>query len=276
MIEAIGIAAAIVGGVSLLIGLMLGFAGKIFAVKVDEKAEAVRAALPGSNCGGCGYAGCDALAAAIAAGEAPPNACPVGGSTAAKEIAAIMGVETGAVLRQVAYVQCAGTCDKAEISANYYGTRDCRQAAMSPGNAGKACSFACYGFGTCVTVCPNDAISLVDGVAVVDEDKCISCGQCAAICPQHIITMIPDNSAVEVRCSSNNPGKETKAVCRAGCIGCGICQKVCPVAAAKVENHLSRIDHALCIGCGACAAKCPVKVIELLAKPVVAGGNELK
>ena len=71
-------------------------------------------------------------------------------------------------------------------------------------------------------------------------------------------------------------GKETKAVCTAGCIGCGICQKVCPVAAAKVENHLSRIDHALCIGCGACAAKCPVKVIEMLAKPVREGGNEIK
>lgn len=270
------IAAAIVGGVSLLIGVMLGLAGKAFAVEVNEQVEAVRAALPGSNCGGCGYAGCDALAEAIVAGEVSPNACPVGGTTAAKEIAAIMGVEAGAVLRSVAYVQCAGTCDKAKRAANYYGTRDCRQAAMAPGNAGKACSFACLGYGTCVTVCPNDAISLVDGVACVDEDKCISCGQCVAICPQHIITMIPDNSAVEVRCSSHNPGKEVKAVCAAGCIGCGICQKACPSAAIKVENHLARIDHALCIGCGVCATKCPTKVIELLAKPVVAGGNEIK
>lgn len=266
MIEAIGIAAAIVGGVSLLIGLMLGFAGRLFTVAVDEKAEAVRAALPGSNCGGCGYAGCDALAEAIAAGEAPPNACPVGGTPVAKEVAAIMGVETAAIQRQVAYVQCAGTCDKVVRVAEYYGTRDCRQAVMAPGNAGKGCSFACLGLGTCVTVCPNDAITLRDGVAWVDEDKCISCGQCVAICPQHIITMIPDNSAVEVRCSSNAPGKAVKAVCSAGCIGCGICQKVCPVAAAKVENHLARIDHALCIGCGACAEKCPVHVIDLLKK----------
>ncbi len=268
MIEAIGIAAAIVGGISLAIGLLLGFAGWLFAVDTDERADAVREALPGSNCGGCGYAGCDALAAAIVAGEAPPNACPVGGTAVAKDIAAIMGVETTAVQRQVAYVQCAGTCDKAVRVSNYYGTHDCRQAAMAPGNAGKGCSFACYGLGTCVTVCPNDAISLVDGVAVVDEDKCISCGQCVATCPQHIITMIPDNSAVEVRCSSHAAGKAVKAVCSAGCIGCGICQKVCPVAAAKVTDHLARIDHALCIGCGACAAKCPVKVIEILAKPV--------
>ena len=82
MVQAIGIAAAVVGGISLLIGLLLGFAGRLFAVHTDEREAAVRAVLPGNNCGGCGYAGCDALAKAIAAGEAPANACPVGGSTA--------------------------------------------------------------------------------------------------------------------------------------------------------------------------------------------------
>lgn len=265
MIGSIGVAAAVVGGVSLAIGLTLGFAGRLFAVKTDERVGAVRAALPGTNCGGCGYAGCDALAAAIVSGEAPPNACPVGGTAVAKEVAAIMGVETTAVQRQVAYVQCAGTCDKVLRVSEYYGTQDCRQAAVAPGYAGKGCSFACFGLGTCVTVCPNDAISLCDGVARVNEEKCISCGQCAAICPQHIITMIPDNSAVEVRCSSTATGKAVRAVCTAGCIGCGICQKVCPVAAAKVEHHLAHIDHALCIGCGACVKKCPVQVIEWLA-----------
>ena len=44
--------------------------GKKFYVEVDQKEIDVRAELPGNNCGGCGYAGCDALAKAIAAGEA--------------------------------------------------------------------------------------------------------------------------------------------------------------------------------------------------------------
>ena len=71
------IAAAVVGIVGILIGLLLGVASEKFKVEVDEKEIAVRDALPGNNCGGCGYPGCDGLAKAIAAGEAPVNKCPV-------------------------------------------------------------------------------------------------------------------------------------------------------------------------------------------------------
>ena len=87
------LAAVIVGGTGLLLGLFLGLAGKKFAVEIDEKEQQVREQLPGNNCGGCGYAGCANLAAAIAKGEAPVNACPVGGEPVGKEIAKIMGVE---------------------------------------------------------------------------------------------------------------------------------------------------------------------------------------
>ena len=48
-------------------------------MEVDEKEVAIREALPGNNCGGCGYPGCDGLAAAIAKGEAGSMPCPVGG-----------------------------------------------------------------------------------------------------------------------------------------------------------------------------------------------------
>lgn len=69
MVTGIIIAAVLVGGVGLFIGLFLGIAGKKFAVEVDEKEILVRVPLPGNNCGGCGYPGCDGLAAAIAKGE---------------------------------------------------------------------------------------------------------------------------------------------------------------------------------------------------------------
>ena len=92
-----GILAAtlMVGGTGLLIGILLGIAGKKFYVEVDERETKVREALPGNNCGGCGYPGCDGLAKAIAEGKAPVNACPVGGAPVGEKIAAIMGVEAG-------------------------------------------------------------------------------------------------------------------------------------------------------------------------------------
>ena len=58
-------------------GLLLIGAGKIFEMPSNPIRDQVRSALPGANCGGCGYAGCDALADAIAAGKAPVNTCPV-------------------------------------------------------------------------------------------------------------------------------------------------------------------------------------------------------
>jgi len=91
-IGAIIAATVLVAAVGLFIGVFLGVAGKKFAVEVDEKEVAVREALPGNNCGGCGYPGCDGLAAAIAKGEAPVNGCPVGGEPVGKVIAAIMAV----------------------------------------------------------------------------------------------------------------------------------------------------------------------------------------
>ncbi|MDE6186136.1 MAG: RnfABCDGE type electron transport complex subunit B, partial [Lachnospiraceae bacterium] len=92
-------AVVVVGGVGLFIGLFLGIAAIQFKVEVDEKEEAVLAALPGNNCGGCGFPGCSGLAAAIAKGEAPVNACPVGGEAVGKVIAGIVGVEASETTR---------------------------------------------------------------------------------------------------------------------------------------------------------------------------------
>ena len=112
MITGIIIAAAIVGVTGLVIGILLGVAGKVFEVEVDEKEVAIRECLPGNNCGGCGYAGCDSLAKAIASGDAPANGCPVGGAPVAAKISEIVGGEVE-VVKKVAFVKCSGTCDKA-------------------------------------------------------------------------------------------------------------------------------------------------------------------
>ena len=163
MITGIVIAAVLVGGVGLFIGVFLGLAGKKFAVEVDEKEVAVREQLPGNNCGGCGYPGCDGLAAAIAKGEAPVNACPVGGAPVAAKIAAVMGEEVGETVRTSAFVKCLGDCEKTTSLYEYAGEEDCKMAALMQSGGKKSCGFGCLGYGNCVKVCPFDAIHIING-----------------------------------------------------------------------------------------------------------------
>ena len=205
-------AAAVIGITGLLIAVLLGVAANVFEVPVDEKAIAIRDVLPGANCGGCGYAGCDAMAAAIAAGEAPVNGCPVGGPAVADKIGEIMGVSAGEDVKKVAFVKCAGTCDKASVKANYYGISDCRSAAAIPGRSDKACAYGCMGFGSCVAACGFDAIHIEHGVAVVDKEKCVACGKCAEECPNHLIELIPYDATKVVSCSNQDKGPKVMAV----------------------------------------------------------------
>ena len=255
------IAAALVGAVGVLMGLFLGLAGIKFKVEVDEREEAVLAALPGNNCGGCGYAGCAGLASAIVKGEAPANACPVGGEPVGNAIGEIMGITVEAGKRQVAYVHCQGDCQKAGTDYSYTGARDCRMLSFVPNGGPKSCNNGCLGFGTCVKVCPFDAIHVVDGVAVVDKEQCKACGKCVETCPKHLISLIPYEAKEAVACSCTEKGPVTMKACTVGCIGCGICVKNCPQGAVTVENFCARIDQEKCVGCGICAEKCPRKSI---------------
>lgn len=260
-IMAIVAAAAAIGITGLLIGLLLGIAGKKFAVEVDEREAKVRELLPGNNCGGCGYAGCDALAQAIAAGEAPVGGCPVAGTQVAAKIGEIMGASTGNTERKVAFVKCNGTCDKATVKYNYYGIQDCGKAAMVPGKGSKSCSYGCMGLGSCVKACPFDAIHIVNGVAVVDKEACKACKKCIAACPNHLIELVPYESKYHVACSSKDKGVNVKKACDTGCIGCKICEKQCHFDAIHVEDNVARIDYSKCKNCGLCAKQCPSHII---------------
>ena len=254
-------AAALIGGVGIFVGLFLGVAAIVFKVKVDEKEEAVLAALPGNNCGGCGFPGCAGLAAAIAKGEAEVNACPVGGDPVGKRIAEIMGVESKETVRMTAYVHCSGDCDKTHDDYDYTGIEDCRMLSFVPNGGPKSCNYGCLGFGTCAKVCPFDAIHIVNGLAVVDKEKCKACGKCIAVCPKHLISLEPYEAKHIVACSSKDKGPVTMKACTVGCIGCGICVKNCPVGAVKVEDFHAIIDQEKCTGCGVCAEKCPKHII---------------
>lgn len=255
------IAAAVVAVLGALIGIILSIFAKVFAVKTDPKVEAIREALPGNNCGGCGYSGCDGLASAIASGSAACNACPVGGEVCAQKIAEIMGENLQSQERRVAFVRCSGSCDQTRFKYEYFGDNDCHRVAMAPGRGSKTCAYGCTGLGSCVAACPFDAIHIQDGRAVVDPKACRSCGKCVQACPNHLIELIPVSATYAVRCRSLERGKNVRLMCDAGCIGCGVCAKVCPEGAIEFGNNIAYIHQEKCIGCGKCASRCPAGVI---------------
>lgn len=255
-------AGLMLGGIGLVFGLVLTFAAKAFHVDVDERVEKIRECCSGANCGACGYAGCDAFAAAVAAGEAKVNGCVPAGAEGAAKIAAIMGVNAEGAERKVARVRCQGVKGVAKERYTYDGYSSCASAAGIAGGP-KQCRFACLGLGDCMQKCKFGAISMKDGIAVIDEDKCTACGMCVDTCPRKVIELLPASQSVIVRCHNSDVARVARNVCMDACIGCGRCKKECQYDAIVIENGYARIDPDKCIRCGACAKVCPCNCITL-------------
>jgi len=255
------IPAAIFAALGIVFGILLAVASKVFAVKTDERVPEIIECLPGANCGGCGFSGCAALADAIVKGEAAPNACNACSVEGMRRIGEIMGMEVADPTPMYARVMCSGNCKTAVFKYRYEGATDCI-AAERIGGGDKACPNGCIGLGTCVAACSYGAITVQDGVAVIDPAKCIGCGACAKICPKHIISVIPVSSKYVVACRSVENGATTRKQCSVGCISCRICEKNCPAGAITVNDFVATIDQSKCTGCGICAEKCPRKIIK--------------
>ena len=253
-------AVIVLGILGAVFGLILAVASKVFEVEKNELLEPVMDALPGANCGGCGFAGCSTCAQAIIDGKAPPNACPVGGEASAEKIAALLGLEMSKNTRLSAFVNCSGG-NNAVKKYQYLGLKDCH-AAMKIAGGPTECAYGCIGLGSCVSACMFGALSIQNGVAKVDHEKCTGCLRCVEACPKQIIHPVPYYADVNVACSSHERGAALRKICNIGCLGCKICERTCQHDAIHVVDNLAVIDYDKCVGCGECALKCPRHLIS--------------
>lgn len=268
------ISAATMTGLSLLFATLLGFAHTKLKVKEDPKVEKVEEALPGIDCGACGYPGCHQCAVNIVAGNAPPDSCVPGGDEVAKKVAEIMGMEVGREpgKKLLAVVHCGATEEYKQRIGNYEGVKSCRALELTTGGDLK-CEYGCLGYGDCEEACPFDAIHVENSLPVVDPDKCTGCGVCADTCPRDVITIEEVNlngQFISVACNSPEDGATIRSKCEVGCIGCGVCEKMGPEGTFQVENNLSRVNYDAIdevMEFDTVIDKCPVDCIVDLPKP---------
>ncbi|MGG6544200.1 UNVERIFIED_CONTAM: Fe-S cluster domain-containing protein [Prevotella sp. 15_C9] len=270
------IAVIVLGAIALVAAVVLYIISKKFAVDEDPRLETVTEALPGANCGGCGFPGCggmaDALVKGADAGSIEGLFCPVGGQEVMEQVADILGMAVAKTDPMVAVVRCHGTCENRPRVVEYNGMRTCA-AIHSTGAGETACGFGCLGCGDCVEACGFDAIHMNPdtGLPEVDDDKCTACGACVKACPRNIIELRkkgPKNRRIYVRCVNKDKGAVALKACKAACIGCGKCLKACAFDAITIDNNLSYIDYNKCKMCRKCVDACPTHAIVALNFPI--------
>ncbi len=251
------------GGIAAMI---LFLTARKFKVFEDPHIELVTETLPGTNCGGCGFAGCRSLAEAIVKSEDSTGLfCPVGGNDVMKKVADLLGRKAQAKAPLVAVVRCSGSPNVRPRTNEYQGAVSCALIhAMYIGDTD--CPYGCLGCGDCVRACNFDALHMdpETQLPVVDDARCTACGACVKACPRNIIELrlkSRHDRKIFVSCINKEKGGIAKKYCQVACIGCGKCFKVCQFDAITIADNLAYIDAKQCKMCRKCAPVCPTGAI---------------
>lgn len=261
------------GAVGSVAAIILYLVAQRFKVVEDPRIDIVADLLPGANCGGCGLAGCRALAEAIVKAESLDGInCPPGGGEVMNEIASVLGLEATQQEPMIAVLRCAGSRECAPPKVHYEGATTCEFAhALFSGESG--CPNGCLGCGDCVIACAFDAMHMDEstGLPVISDDRCVACGACVKACPRNIIEMRKKGKKdrrIYVSCINKEKGGVARKSCVVACIGCGKCVKECRFDAIQLENNLAYIDFNKCTLCRKCPPVCPTNAITEMNFPL--------
>ena len=257
------------GSIGAIGAIILYLVSVKFHVDEDPHIESVTEVLPGANCGGCGFPGCNAFAVAcVNAVSLDDLVCPVGGAETMNLVAAILGKEVSIKESKIAVVRCNGICDAHPRIYHYDGAKKCAIMGLFY-RSETGCPYGCFGFGDCAEACLFDAIRINPKTQLVEviEDRCTSCGACVKACPKKMIELRkrgPKSRRIYVACVNMDKDTIARKACANACTGCGNCLYECGFGAISITNKLAYINDAKCRLCRKCAPVCPTgSILEL-------------
>lgn len=256
-------------GLGLVAATVLAVASRVFYVEEDPRVEAVVDALPGANCGGCGYAGCEGYAIAVVNDPAiAANLCVAGGAETSIAVGELTGKTVTASEPLLSFRRCDKVAGNVGLRYEYQGMPSCAAATLLTGGV-DVCSWSCLGYGDCVQVCPFDAMTVENRMVRVNAKKCTGCGLCIKACPRNSLELIPNRARVAVFCATREKLREVMDICETGCINCGKCIKSCPAHAVSSINDRIEIDQKRCLAYGpecaeACVDACPRNIMRII------------
>lgn len=113
----------------------------------------------------------------------------------------------------------------------------------------------------CSEVCPKQAVSIVNGRSVIDQEKCIKCGRCMDACPYKAITRIERPCAASCGMNAISSDEEGKAqIDYDKCVSCGQCLVNCPFGAIVDKGQIFQTIYAMKQGYEVIAAVAPAFV----------------